>query len=229
MDQDKSEERGFRQIGSLMPKIEKSLEPRDIQNIKPIGSPFASGTIGSASRGIAGANSTGRRLGETTSEGTSPGNKLAALHPVVADKMLQERLPPRVVSLISTAEILNNNFEVVGYKPLDLSPSEALSILENTDEFFAPAPYEITMKGLARARAMTKRRTEQADDEEIVLAAYAELFFTYPADVTGIVLAKLHKLDGGWWPPAARVEKELETYGRGRLALRQALLAVDRL
>lgn len=226
MDQDKNEERGFQRIGTLMPMIEKSHVPMATPNNRLTGSQAASGTTGSASQGIEGASSIGKQLGETTSEGTSRGNKLAGLSPVVVDKMLRERLPPRVASLIVTAEILNNDFEVVGYKPLKVSPSEALAALEETDEFYHPAPYDAVIKGLARARAMTKRRTEQADDEEIALAAYAELFFPYPADVTGAVLARLHKLDGGWWPSALAVEKDLTSYGGGRLALRQALLAV---
>ena len=226
MDQDKNEERGFQKIGPLIPKIDQSQEPRGTPNSKLIGSGLAFETIGSVSRGIEGVNSIGKRHGEITSGAGSRGYKLADLHPVVADKMLQERLPPRAASLINTAEVLNKDYEVVGYKPLELSPSEALSILENTDEFFMSAPYESILKGLARARAMTKRRTEQADDEEITLAAYAGLFTPWPADVTAIVLSKMHRLEGGWWPSAAKVETELESFGRARLALRQALLAV---
>ena len=229
MDQDKREGQGFRQIGSLIPKIEMSQEQRGIQSSKLIDSRSASETIGSANREIAGANSIGKRHGEITSGVGSHGYKLADLHPVVTDKMLRELLPPRAASLISTAEVLNKDYEIVGYKRLDLSPSEALSILESTDQFFIPAPYEMILKGLAKARAMTKRRAEQADDEEITLAAYAGLFVPWPADVTAIVLSKMHRLEGGWWPSADRVERELESFGRARLALRQALLAVTRL
>ena len=169
-----------------------------------------------------------RKSGSMATDGLTKTARLADLHPVVTDKKLRERLPPRVASLINTAEIINNDFEVIGYKPLNIRPSEALVALEETDQFYHPAPYDLVIKGLARARAMTKRRSEQADDEEIALAAYAELFFPYPADVTAAVLAKLHKLDGGWWPAAATVERQLEIYGRGRLALRQALLAVEK-
>ena len=226
MDQDKNEERGFQRIGTLMPMIEKSQGPKATPTSKLTGSLNVSATTGSVNRGIGDVSSTGKQLGETTSGGTLRGSRLADLSPVVVDKMLRERLRPRVALLIATAEILNNDFEIVGYKPLKISPSEALMALEETDEFYHPAPYDSVIKGLARARAMTKRRTEQADDEEIALAAYAELFFPYPADVTGAVLARLHKLDGGWWPSAMAVEKDLTSYGGGRLALRQALLAV---
>ena len=223
---DRKEEQGFRQIGSLMPTTEQLQYRKDTMRAKLTASQSASAITGSPSPVIVGSNLTGPRRGEITLRETSPGIRLAEMHPATVDKMIRERLPPRVVSLISTAEICNNDFDVIGYKPIKLSPSEALAALEGMDEFFHQAEYEMILKGLARGRAMTKRRTEQADDEEITLAAYADLFRPWPVDVTAVVLSRLHKLDGGWWPSALAVERELERYGRARVELRKALAEV---
>lgn len=221
------EERGLRSIGSLMPTIEQLRDQKaSLTNKFPTGSPPALSTTGLQGRGVVDSNSIGRRRGEITSAPILPAVNLANLHPVVVDKRLREQLPPHVASLINTAEILNSDYEVVGYKPLDISPSEALNALELIDEFFLPARHEIVLIGLARARAMTKRRTEQADDEEITLDAYAGVFTGWPADVTAIVLSRLHKLEEGWWPSGAAVERELASFGRGRMELRKALTRI---
>ena len=226
MDQDRNEERGFRPIGSLTPTREQLQQGRDLTRAKLTASSFASVITGLEKPGRTPANSIGGEHGGTMFAVALPGYKLAETHPVVVNKRIRERLPPRVASLISTAEICNNDLGVIGYKPIKLSPSEALAALEGMDEFFHQAEYEMILKGLARGRAMTKRRVEQADDEEITLAAYADLFRPWPVDVTAVVLSRLHKLDGGGWPSALAVERELERYGRARVELRKALTEV---
>lgn len=222
---ERNEDQGFRQIGNLTPTAEQLRKPRDTETARLKGSLIVSGTFGQASPDNAASSSIGPRRGETTSVAILPGVRLADQHPVAVDRWAKEQLPPRVASLIATAEILNNDYNISGYRPIALSDDDAALVVGILDGLCRPLPYEETLKWLALQRAQTKRRTAHGDDEEMTLAAYEAIFEKWPADVAMIVLQGLHKIDKGWWPDAYTVEKALEWYGSGRVKLLEAARA----
>ena len=220
---DQSEEQGLLRIGSLAPMIEKLRQGKGIQTSRLTALPSASEISGSGNQGKGAANSTGPQRGETTSVAILPGVRLEGQSPPLVDRWIKGQLPPRVVSLIATAEILDNDYNVIGYKPIALTDAESLQAREILAPMCVPMGFEDVVKHLSRARSLTKRRADKGDDEEMTLDAYAELFMDYPADVSMLVLTKMHRLDGGWWPDGARVEKELAWYGKGRVELWRAI------
>lgn len=181
-------------------------------------------TIGDQSQGNEQPRPIGKKSGTIVSVKSLPGGvKLAEQSPPLVDRWIKGQLPPRVASLIATAEILDPDYNIIGYGPIALTEAESLQVREILAPMCVPMDFEEVVKRLTRARSLTKRRADKGDDEEMTLDAYAELFMDYPADVSALVLTKLHRLDAGWWPAGARVEKELAWYGKGRVELWKAI------
>lgn len=124
---------------------------------------------------------------------------------------------------LQTAEILDADFRVVGYRALAIDPVAAAEASRILAGACAPAPNATLAKGMAKARISCKRRGEDEFGEEALQSVYLETLQRYPADVAMHVCGRMHTLEGGWWPCLKAVEDELNYWGRARMELRRAM------
>lgn len=106
-----------------------------------------------------------------------------------------------------------------------MSAAEVSGALKIVEHGMQPAEPKEIIKGLTKARYMTRKGREQQQDEELILAAYTEILLQWPADVALTVLSKFHRLENGWWPSAHAVEEALDFEGGPRKAMHRALMA----
>jgi hypothetical protein len=77
-------------------------------------------------------------------------------------------------------------------------------------------------KLLAKLKAVTRTRAEDAMGLEVTMETYVENLASYPEDITRHVLTT-HADGSPWWPTWAELRERLEVYARPRRALRAAL------
>jgi len=79
-------------------------------------------------------------------------------------------------------------------------------------------------KLLAKLKAVTRTRSEDAMSLEVTMETYVENLVNYPEDITRHVLTT-HADGSPWWPTWAELRDRLEIYAKPRRALRAALEA----
>ena len=85
-----------------------------------------------------------------------------------------------------------------------------------------PMPRSDMLKSLAVLRAMTAKRPETDDDQELQFNAYARALAEYPADVTRYVLETQPGLSK-WWPAWAELAERLDRLSNRRKRMLDAL------
>lgn len=217
------EGQGFQTIGNLTKNAFKQPLKKGTPKIKSEGFGNASQTTGVVYLGKRGVNSTGTQHGEITSVEILLADKLAEMAPSEASKDILTRLRPSSLRSIMKAEIINSEYEIIGYRRLDMTPGEAAEALEIVRQYQQPAPREKVISALAEKRLMTKSKSDEVQTEAALLRIYANLFDDVPADVTRAVLNDFHKIEKGWWPSAFAVEEQIKLYGGGRKQMALAL------
>lgn len=211
----RSEERGLRPIGSLMPKIEPlpsnsaSNQTRSGRNIE---------ITGSESRALEASRPTGGQLGAITAGGALS-RALDGADAWATDKALVAALPPQIAqSLVSKVD---HDFDLIGYtlKP-GCDPAEARTALAIVDAACVPAQSKSIVQELAKLNAMTKAREHDETDMEVWYLAMADGLAEFPLDVIKEacrVYARCEK-----WRPSL---SELREYCWPRFRVRESLRA----
>lgn len=110
-------------------------------------------------------------------------------------------------------------FEVTaGADEADLN--EAFCILEQACK---PMDRREIIKSLAVLKALTAKRNEADDDQELQLGAYARQLEDYPADVVRHVLETQPRMSK-WWPAWAELHERLELFSARRKRMLDAVM-----
>lgn len=225
---EENQQPGFRPIGSLVPKISRSPSGLD-WTATP--SQRISAITGSPPAGPKPASTIGTRhgAGGAVANMTELSQLLQTDTPDLTDKALLRLLPPRLVSSLVSKnrervdEVYGYEIEFVGYdfsEPLD--PDEREQALKLVEYALEPADARVILAELARLRALTKARAEDANDLEMLAHVYAEELSRYPGDVVRAALRSWTRREK-WWPAWAELKAELDRMTRKREALCGAL------
>lgn len=215
----RSEERGLRRIGDLVPTI--SGLPDNSGSIRS-GLPTNSPTIGTRNRGRAVASSTGARRGATGAVAKrSDGLVLDSRDPAAS-------LRRRVTSCLASTWIDGDtgygwDGRVAGYELVAPLPAGELAEAIGTIEAaLIPAPAKQIVAELTRLRQLTISRDRSTVDLELLLAAYADELRQYPGDAVTVVLREWPR-SHRFWPSLAELVELLEPIVRPRRELLNAL------
>lgn len=229
MENRRGEERGFAPRGSLTERIAGSLLPL---GSTPSASASTSATTGLPAPVRKASSSIGRPRGATgvavrrsvseLLDGSDPQATdqalLAGLRRLIGESMRpleRERIDP----------VYGYEVEVVGYRweatPLEPALTAARELIVQATVPMAPAQ----LKGeIARLKASTKARAEQADEVTLTMAVLAEECALWPADVVRSALRGYARRET-WFPSLAELRDQLQRHGRNRRLLAQAMSA----
>lgn len=230
MDGEQREARGWTRLGSLMPGIAPSPPALDST---PGPSPSASATTGLPAPVRKASSSIGRPRGATgVAAKRSVSELLDGSDPEATDQALLAGLRRLIGESMRPLEreridpVYGYDVEVVGYRweatPLEPALTAARELIAQATVPMAPAQ----LKGeIARLKASTKARAEQADELTLTMAVLAEECALWPADVVRSAL-RGYAARETWFPSLAELRDQLQRHGRNRRLLAQAMSAV---
>jgi hypothetical protein len=213
-----TEERGFRQIGALLPSLPTSPDHAGSSQPTP---PPRSPTTGTPERALVAPSSTGQ-LPSAIGAGA-----LAAIEEARqtgdSDRLesaLYRSLKPYSRSL---RPIVNDGFDLIGYElvgPMDRASLATLGAL--ADKMTAPAGRETVARAVGRCLQLTKSREPDAMDLRLMIEAFCDELAEFPADVVDTACRKWLRAEK-WWPSLSELRDRCQRATRWRSSLRQAL------
>lgn len=231
MDDHRDGGRGFRQIGSLVPRTTNGRSPSmGLAESGPTRSPQNTSTIGSTSQEIGGAKFAGGGHGETAS-GRSLAIAEAArqMDPEAVDRAIVASLPPSIASTLRPTyrdridPVYGFDTEFVGYR-LDgpVPAKDLMQARQMVGLYLAPAEVGLIKREIARLRVSTKSRAETDDDLAMGFQVLAEECAQYPADVVVWALRTWAQAEI-FYPSLAEIRERLQRGARKRRALLEAM------
>lgn len=137
------------------------------------------------------------------------------------DRQTVASLPQPV--LRSVQEVMNSDYELVGYRLTDAVPdaalAEARSILATS---MRPASRDALARELVRLRAVTVSRNAGAEDQALILSAYAEALAELPGNAVIATLCDWAK-QNKFWPALAEIVDGTNDRCRHRRAMMAAI------
>lgn len=223
------EDRGFRQIGSLMPMIAVSPQNSGSNRSER---PRDSATTGMPSPARTVAKPTGRPHGETGAVATltTLPSLLAAGNPAETDRALEalwtRQLGSSPVAMVRPVYDQPGGYDEVmeGFQRASRFDGELVAVLEDA---CLPAHPDMVTKELARLKAGTVGRAMDGIDMEAWLIVVGDELEEFPADVIRGACRKWLRREK-WTPSVAELVDECQRLGRRRKLLRIAASGIQR-
>ncbi len=209
----------FQQIGSSVPNLPTSLEPRaSIPSTLPPASP----TTGTANLVPAVGKSTGQQLSVIGAADLATVEQAwQAQDSEALDESLYRSLRP--LRTLSLRSISDNDFNLLGYERIGpIEPRTLETLREVVDKINWPAGAEQAAKSIGKCLMLTKNREPDGADLRGTILLFAEDLGEFPSDVIATACRK-HARQEKWWPALSELREQCHRANRARRSLKRAL------
>lgn len=129
-------------------------------------------------------------------------------------------LPPSMQQSLQTAMQFDREYNLIGMRPLDLSPDSARAALNHLAPLYEPASFEALAKSIGALFTLTKARHKGDADMQFSISLYAQELRKFPGDLALQALERWpHQTDGKWWPALAELIALMDDLGNKRRRL----------